>query len=192
MKRLWNPCARHRESICLLAAGALPEAGRGAVENHLAACADCRNYFDEIKRAATPFANWKKDFAHLEPDQALQERWAKAVRAAGQSEPVGRVRAGEAVFGWCREVIWPCRRAWAGMAALWLVMWTINARMSGVPNGALNAQSATATTAMIQTLAEQRQVLAELFPPVESQPAEPPRQNNTRPRSEVRTTWGLC
>ena len=81
-----------------------------------------------------------------------------------------------------REVIWPCRRAWAAMAALWLVMWGINRGLSDTPKAAQSARTASAP-ALFEALEEQRRLLAELIPPVSSQPTEPPRRN-PRPRSD--------
>jgi len=59
MKRLFNQCGRYRRSISLLASGALPERDRDAVENHLAACAGCRKYYEEIKSVSAPLAGWE-------------------------------------------------------------------------------------------------------------------------------------
>ena len=52
MKRFFDRCGRYRQSICLLASGALPKSERAGIETHLAVCADCRNYYDEIKNVA--------------------------------------------------------------------------------------------------------------------------------------------
>ena len=76
-----NPCRRRRE-ICLFAAGALPEQDRPEMERHLAACSDCRSYYNEIKALAAPLAGWEKNFAQIEPTQAMRTRWAGAVQAS--------------------------------------------------------------------------------------------------------------
>jgi hypothetical protein len=91
------------------------------------------------------------------------------------------VRAALAVW---RELIWPCRRAWVGMAALWVVMWGINLGLADTRKAAPSAPSASAS-ALFEALEEQRRVLAELIPPASSQPAEPPRRNPQR-RSDRR------
>ena len=83
-----------------------------------------------------------------------------------------------------RELIWPCRRVWAGMAALWLVMWGINRGLSDTPKAAQSAHTASAPALLLfEALEEQRRLLAELIPPVSSQPTEPPR-HNPKPRSD--------
>src|SRR5947207_15603668 len=88
MKQLFNRCGRYRQSLCLLAGNALPESQRPRIETHLDVCADCKNYYDEIKKVAVPLANWEKDFAHIKPDRSLQMHWAKAVRTAGEPKSV--------------------------------------------------------------------------------------------------------
>ena len=115
--------------------------------------------------------------------KALSTAFSKAPCTArtGQMESRLPVRAALAVR---RELIWPCRRAWAGMAALWVVMWGINCGLSGAKKAAPGAPSVSAT-ALFETLEEQRRVLAELIPPASSQPAEPPRRNPQR-RSDRR------
>src|ERR1017187_7380554 len=167
MKWFLNRCRRYRQSICLMASGALPEQEKAEVENHLASCAGCQRFFDEIKVVAEPLANWEKSFARVEPDQALQMRWARAVHAAAEQKPIRRLTP-KIVFLKCwRELIWPCRHAWAGMAALWLVMWGINLGLSGGQKNVMAAGSGSAP-AMWQAIEEQRQLLAELIPPASS------------------------
>jgi hypothetical protein len=82
-----------------------------------------------------------------------------------------------------RELVWPCRRAWTGMAVLWLVMLWINLGTSEQRPASQEAR-AKPESATWQALAEQRRLLAELIPPATSQPAEPPRRNHPRPRSQ--------
>jgi hypothetical protein len=80
-----------------------------------------------------------------------------------------------------REWLRPFRYVWAGMAALWLVMMSMNFGLSRTEPATTNAQSAPAP-AMLQAFEEQRRVLAELvtFAP---DPVAPPQQNDSRPRS---------
>ena len=103
----------------------------------------------------------------------------RALRRDGREDKPLAVRALLVVW---RELIWPCRRAWAGMAALWLVLWGINRGLSEPPKAARSARTASAP-ALFEALEEQRRLLAELIPPVSSQPTEPPRRN-PRPRSD--------
>jgi anti-sigma factor RsiW len=194
MKWFWNECRRFRREICLLAAGALPELDRPALEQHLAACAGCRNYYHEIKAVAAPLAGWEKNFARIAPPQAMRNRWAGAVLAAAAPatrRPLLKVVARNI---W-RELIWPCRRAWLGLIALWLMLAAANSRLSDHPMQLADARSSSAS-AMMQSWEEQTRILAELTqppvaysPPVNT-PAVPP--NPAHPRGERRQNWQIA
>jgi len=190
MKRSANRCESWRERLGLLAGGALAEREAGEVRQHLAACAACRRYHDELKAVAAPLADWEKNFSRLEPQPALRTRWRTAVLAAKNSEPVGRFSFRLAFRTSWLELVRPCRHAWAAMAALWLVMAGINAAISGAPPNVLSARSSASSTA-IQVFEEQRRVLAELIPPIINQPIEPPRRDSPHPRSQRKTRWSI-
>src|SRR5947207_15936740 len=84
MKR--NSCKRYRESLCLLASGDLPESERREINAHLAKCAQCRQYFSELRSVATPLANSVKGFADIEPGEQFQRRWEKAILSASETK----------------------------------------------------------------------------------------------------------
>lgn len=191
MSESLNRCGQSRQSISLLAAGALPDPERADIEAHLAACNHCRKYFHELKNASQPFAQWEKDFANLKPSPVAQSRWEKAILTASQTSPAGRFNFGVAFAQWWRETIWPYRRVWTGLAALWLVMWVINAKTFGTSSNTLTASSESKRV-FIEAYQEQQRVLAELFPPVVPQPAEPPRRGLPPPRSEGPARFGIC
>src|SRR6266536_3599576 len=187
MKRVLDRCARYRPSLCLLASGALPRSERAGIETHLAACADCKHYYDEIKRVAVPLADWERDFAHIEPDRALQMRWAKAVRTAGEPESVRTLWPTLALRTAWRELIWPCRRTWAGLAAAWLGIAVFN--LSNTDHREIVIGKSTIPPGEMRlALQEQRRVLAEIIgPSLSLSPAEPPRRPNNQPRSQLRS-----
>ena len=95
MKRFFNSCGRYRRSICLLAGGALPEPEKDQIENHLAGCADCRKYYDEMQAVTVPLTNWERAF-YASATRAGLSRTAGpgAVHAAGRTEPVRRLTPG--------------------------------------------------------------------------------------------------
>src|SRR6266852_4996453 len=140
MKWLLNRCERQRESICLLASSALPEQERVRVENHLAACAGCRKYYDEIMSVTLPLANWEKSFAHIEPDQALRTRWAKLVLAAGEPKPNRPFSPRLAFSARWRETLYSLRWHLAGMSAAWLVVALLNVQPSPAPTTIITRQ----------------------------------------------------
>ena len=83
-----------------------------------------------------------------------------------------------------RELFWPCRRTWAGMAAVWLAILVFN--LTHAERGQIvTAKSTTPPEEMRLAFQEQRRVLEEIIgstPPVSA--AEPPRRPNIQPRSQ--------
>lgn len=88
-----------------------------------------------------------------------------------------------------RELIWPCRRTWAGLAAVWLAILAFNlthAEHSQI----VTTKSTTPPEEMRLALREQRRVLEEIIgstPP--PSPTEPSRRPNTQPRSQRREDY---
>ena len=80
------------------------------------------------------------------------------------------------------ELIWPSRRAWAGMAALWLGLLAANLEMKAAFGPAPAVRPAPAREMML-AVEEQRRLLAELLQPAGPPTVQVPRPN-PRPRSE--------
>jgi anti-sigma factor RsiW len=188
MKWIPNRCRRRRQGLCLLASGALGEPERIELEQHLGACQECRGYYREIKALTAPLAAWEKDLSAIEATPAARARFSHAlaprsgerVRERGLSIIVYRII-------W-RELIWPSRFAWTGMAALWLVMLAVNGRLSDHRMIEACAHPASPQE-MAQAWEEQNRVLAELTQPafvVPAAPSAPP-----RPRSERARDWKM-
>lgn len=187
MKWSANQCELHRQSLGLLASGALAEEERAEAEDHLTVCAGCQKYYDEIKRVTEPLANWEKSFAHIEPDKSLQMRWANAVAMAGAPKSVRKISLALAFRVWWGELIWPARRVWAGFAAVWLVLLAVNLTDSEEGRSA-SVASATPPKEVVLALKQQRQLLTELLFSAPPEPAEPPRRA-PQPRSELQPVW---
>ena len=156
--------------------------------------AGCRNYYNEIQALAASLAGWEKNFARIEPPQAMRNRWAGAVLAAA-APAARRPLLKELSRNIWRELIWPCRRAWVGLAALWLVLAAVNLRLSDHPMQLAGGGSSSAS-AMMQSWEEQTRILAELtqppvvFSPPVNTPAAPP--DPARPRSERKQDWQIA
>jgi len=182
VKWFFNPCGRYRRDLCLLAGGALPAPERDAIESHLAACADCRKYYSELKAVTVPLNNWQENFSHIQPNPAIQQQWARAIQAAGQLEPVRRLTLAMAFRDWWREVVWSSRRVWAGLAMVWVVLLAANVSLREHPSA--TAKSGPAME-VIMALKDQQRILAELLPDRSAPPdADQPKIFLPKPRTE--------
>ncbi len=88
------------------------------------------------------------------------------------------------------ELLWPSRRALAGMAVVWLALLAANFGMKSTGISAPPARSARKGE-LVQAFQEQRRLLAELLPTTTPPPAEPPRPAS-RPRSERIAPFKNC
>jgi hypothetical protein len=126
MKRFFDPCSHYREKISLLVSEASPEAGRTGLEKHLSNCADCRRYRDEIVLVAGALLAWKENFANVRPDDEALARWDGDFADALKPNRVVADAFALRVLGWCKDMIWPMRRIWAGLATVWVVILAAN------------------------------------------------------------------
>ncbi len=178
-----NPCRRPRRSLCLLASGVLPEAERAALASHLAGCEDCRRYYDEIAKVTTPLAAWESRYSHFEPSEDMRMRWTRSIQAVAMPQRSRRCAPQLVLLKCWRELVWPCRRAWAGLVAAWLVLLVVNTWLTTAPKPMMAAATG-AVANRIQLFEEQRRVLVELTGPVEPAPAGRAQHSRPQPRSE--------
>jgi len=184
MKWFWNPCRRHRRNICLLAAGGLVEWETGKLRAHLAECADCRKYHDEMASLAKPLAGWETNFAHVEPTSETRTGWANAIQGEARDKSA-RLSASENVLLNCwRELVWPYRQVWAGLAAVWVVILAVN--LSASDTEIVAGKSPPPFPEMTMTFPQQEKLLAELMGPNEPRVAVPLKPFSPRPSSERR------
>jgi len=80
------------------------------------------------------------------------------------------------------ELIWPSRRAWAGMAALWLAVLAANLEMKA-SSTTVPAVGSAHTRELARAFEERQRLLAELLLPVSPPPAAAAR-SDPGPRSE--------
>jgi hypothetical protein len=85
-----------------------------------------------------------------------------------------------------RELIWPCRRTWAGLATVWVALAVFNA-VHAERGQTVIAKSSQPAAAMRLAFMEQQRLLTEIIgPAAPALPAEMTRQPNNKPRSERR------
>jgi hypothetical protein len=144
-----------------------------------------REILFERHRSAEP----KLDDLRNQVLAALSERRkAEAFPGSRPQSPIGA-----ALKSLWSELIWPSRRAWAGLGAIWAVVLALNLEMKA-ESPALPAVRSARAGQVVQAFAEQRRVLAELLPPANSQIQAPsesraPASSNssgTNPRSDLR------
>ena len=83
------------------------------------------------------------------------------------------------------ELVWPCRRIWTGLAAVWILIIAVNLSQRD-PAEMMARKSPPPSPEMILTFRQQEMLLAELIGPNEPRIAEPPKTFSPRPSSERR------
>jgi hypothetical protein len=84
-----------------------------------------------------------------------------------------------------RELVFPCRRIWTGLAAVWILLFIVN--VSQRDASGFRAQKTPPPSAeMILVFRQQERLLDELTGQNEPQSAEPPKTFSPRPGSERR------
>ena len=125
MKQSLTPCAELRESICLLACGLLDEDAARGLKAHLANCPGCKDYYEGIRCVSENLAERAGRLDELAPSAAVEIRWRRDFETAINSRHTA-AKLSHALFDWCREIIWPHRLVWGGLAAVWLVLLAMN------------------------------------------------------------------
>ena len=166
MKWFLNPCRRHRESLCLLASGLLSEPERDRIDSHLATCADCRSYFNQIKAMTVPLTGWEKHFAHIETGPAVQARLVETIASVGRPESVRPFPPKKVLLECWQQLIWPSRHIWTGLATVWILLLVANLSMQDHSPTAL--AKASPAPEIIMTWRQQERLLTELIGPDET------------------------
>jgi len=81
------------------------------------------------------------------------------------------------------ELIWPCRRIWTGLAAVWILIFVFNFSQRD-PSELTARKTPPSSPEMILTFRQQEKLLAELMGPNEPQAVESSKPLLPQPRSE--------
>jgi len=84
-----------------------------------------------------------------------------------------------------RELIFPCRRIWAGLAAIWILIFVVNFSQRD-KSEMMASKTPLPSPDMILVFRQQERLLAELTDQKETPIAEPPKRFLPQPRSERR------
>ena len=119
---------------------------------------------------------------HRNVEPKLDEMWSSvaAVCDRGGSREIGAHRAPLPLL-W-RELIWPCRRVWAGLACAWTLIIVVHVA-SSEPTTRDTGKTPPQSREEMQALAEQRRMLAQLIEPT-AEPSEKHKSELPGPRSE--------
>lgn len=85
-------------------------------------------------------------------------------------------------LSWWRELLWPCPQAWAGIAAVWLVIFVLNFTTQKAEPKLAKSEPVTPQT--IAALKEQRRLYLELAGLQVKEVAEPPKNHVPGPSSQ--------
>ncbi len=101
---------------------------------------------------------------HREVEPKLERMWTSVAAVCDRREPheVGAHRAPLRLL-W-RELIWPCRRIWAGLACAWALIAVLNLA-SREPAPQVASKTEPLSREQMQALIEQRRMLAQLIEP---------------------------
>jgi hypothetical protein len=116
------------------------------------------------------------DFEKRLQDQPMREipsHWRAGILATAQTTPP-----------WWREWLWPCPRAWAGLAAAWGIILLLHVASPSEPGAA--GSGAPASWQDFAFLRQETEIIAQLSESEESRPAPPPPPAVTKPRSSRR------
>ena len=119
---------------------------------------------------------------HRGIEPKLEQMWPSVAAVCDRrgSREVGAHRAPLQLL-W-RELIWPCRRVWAGLACAWTLIIVVHVA-SSEPTTRDTGKTPPQSREEMQALAEQRRMLAQLIEPT-AEPSEKHKSELPGPRSE--------
>jgi len=107
-----------------------------------------------------------------------------ATRNTSTSNPYHRLSA------FLSALLWPCPQAWAGLAAVWLVILLVNYSPAETHH-TMAQKTVRPSPEVTMALKEQQRLLAKLIEPLDEPLAEPPKPFVPRPRTECNPTITL-
>jgi hypothetical protein len=133
---------------------------------------------------AGSLAKWEENFADVEPSPAVETRWARDFEKACESTRPAWIDFAYWLIEWCKDMVWPCRRIWAGLATVWLVLLGVN--LTQHDPGRTEARKTQPSPEMVRAYLAQEGFLVELRRPARKAEVKRPKPAVTEPRSEGR------
>ena len=121
---------------------------------------------------------------HRPVEPKLDRMWAKTLAPALRADETPADGNAFVAFGWTlwRELIWPSRRIWAGLACAWVVILALNVAFSE-PATRVASKVEPRSRDEIQALIEQRRMLAQLLD-LQAKPSNTRKSGPPGPRSD--------
>ncbi|MGH7992460.1 MAG: hypothetical protein ACREDQ_03015 [Limisphaerales bacterium] len=122
-----------------------------------------------------------------QPLRPVPAEWREEILAAADSyhrSPVERRSFLSTLNSQLSIILWPHPVAWAGLAAVWIFIFTVDFSVNDRAPSVAEGYSPPPTEVIVE-VRQQRQLLAELMGPRETRDAERSKSLTPRPRSEL-------
>jgi anti-sigma factor RsiW len=133
-----NPCSKHKKAVTLFAAGALDADESQPVKAHLATCAGCRAYAEELRQLCQRVGEPIARIAQADLPVRFHERLAAQISRAPRATPPESARA--AVRAW---FTFPRLAFTAGIAVTLVTIFLVSRSRAGKPPSIARGTNAT-------------------------------------------------
>lgn len=171
-----SDCSGWRETIGTWVCEGMVGKQTAPIQNHLAACAECWRYAQELQLAAASLRRLAD--RPVDPSPGFRARWTRAVEE--EAQPVGLGDRAAALMAWWRDLLRRNLRPALGMASIWLLALLFRLNAPEVSPSAPTA-AARSPIEIYRALKTSEQLLAREFG---AAPAAPQKPHSARPRSE--------
>jgi hypothetical protein len=121
-------------------------------------------------------------------EKRLQEQRRRKIPSHWREEILRAARPQPAVAPWWREWLWPCPRAWAGLAAAWGFIFLLQLT---TPDDPATHQGGSTSWQDFAILRQETEIIAQLSGDEESRPTPLPPPAATKPRSSRRVKQAI-
>ena len=120
-----------------------------------------------------------------QPLRQIPAEWRGEILTAARLGAAARQPSRITQQSWLSALLWPNPQAWAGLAAVWFLIFAVDFSVRD-KSPALSEKSSPPSPEVIVELRQQQQLLAELIGPRETHAIEPSKTFDREPRSERR------
>ena len=160
------------------------------IQQHVATCAWCARVFAaEAKLEARIIAGLKQGHRTAALWEQVEQRVVAAAKSASRPRTAildSRPSFLSALNAQLATLLWPSPRAWARLAAVWLVMLAVNFSTRDRASALAARSLGPPSPVTVRVLKQQEQLLAELVERDETRGADRPKAVPPRPRTERR------